>query len=167
MFRKFRFWLARKILPVLGEVSEETKFKGLTFKEILNSTKWGEPIEVEAISPYEIKPYFELENGETICFPQIQAFSVSWHPTQTNNCSLVQLLLEEDILASLPSPVKHIEFQACNERGVLSILKLRDVTLGYSEYSASVEDIVSEVITHFDVGSVVPWTKVENETLPS
>ena len=163
-FDKFRLWLARKIIPVYGDVSE-VKFEGLTLDDILKNTAPPlRPGQYRSFSGVDTKVFYELENGETVCLPETQVISIQWDRTDKSvTGTMCHLNFNSDVLDTLESPVRNIELKAADEYGPIATMKLYGVQLRQSRFAISIDDIVSETWTDFTADNIRPWKKAEKE----
>jgi len=174
MFKRFRFWLARKILPVPERrILNETKLDDRKFNAI-----------TDTFSGMDVKPWLILEDGTEWSTPEIHGFSIKWDRQSRKGAgTIISIALEEDLFAKLPSPVKDIKLMASNEYRQLGVMWLRNIKLTEARLAASIDDLITELFSDFEFTDIEPWRKwnfdidatpsqrkardIKNEALPS
>lgn len=161
--RKARFWLARKILPVIGDVPP-VKMKGLTLQQILDATggetKLPTPAVYRTFSGIDIKVYFEDSENNFMCVPEIQAISVDDSLQGRVRGTILTLLFDGDVLSYLPMKPKNMLLVAANEYGVVAYSRIENIKFVHKTWGATIDDLILEVNTEFEATACTHWKKI-------
>lgn len=114
-----------------------------------------------SFSGVDVKIYFEDDESNFICVPEIQVVNCVCEPSGKVQGSIITLLFDGDVLSSLPMKPKNILMVAANEYGTLCYTRFKNIKFGVKKWNVSIDDIVTEIFTEFSAESYVSWKKIE------
>lgn len=138
----------------------------ISIEEILDAT--GGPAKIPhgtytSFSGVDVKVYFEDNEGNFLCVPEVQAVSCEHDPfNEKVQGTLISLLFDGDTLAYLPFKPKAMLLVACNEYGTLCYTKFKDFEFTQKSWGMSIDDICCSIRTDFKAVTCTPWKRLSD-----